>query len=533
MSKMRFRNDSVCEDAESDPEDPSSSGPVANEAVTLLAQVEQILIEVDDIGDARTVPIRTIRELLQTGPLVSAQQRVKNVVHGLHGLVRQEAMLSRLSAASLDNPEKCLLYEQVPNPVYKLKFMPAYLLNVFRNTRPARQPGLIYEATVDRLAGAFFGFYLPPSHQFLLQPQHTFRALAPEDVVAMEAEWSRVVAPGDGSSRLDISNEPAFRFSPGASSTPRRGGGAAPSIATPPVEGASALPSSAGFDILERMVDLARDSLRRPDISVIYQGVSAVFSIPPQSATSQWLLLEWVQRMQRVYDKAPRVSAGKSLPTAHRRVRATVPRRTPSQSRRLHLMTVTAQYARQTDFHAPPFRRTPSHDVAMKSCGPDDHGLGWKAVLQGLRDSRCAYFSLYFSPSSFTAEKAGGGAKWAYLSPPRANRARPFRRVALRCCSAPSRAPRGLLRLHIRAAPVLRRRESSSHCVYADCLPALRTHSASIIRALLLPSIFADDLVGIPFSLTSSTTEYTRAYLPPSTPRSLIPARSQFMASYQ
>ncbi|KAF7371749.1 hypothetical protein MVEN_00031400 [Mycena venus] len=173
---------------------------LANEAVTLLAQVEQILIEVDNIGDARTVPIRTIRKLLQTGPLVSAQQRVQNVVHGLHGLVRQEAMLSRLSAASLDNPEKPLLYEQVPNPVYKPNFLPAYLLNVFRNTRPARQPGLIYEATVDRLAGTFFGFYLPPTHQFLLQPQHTFRALAPEDVVAMEAEWSRVVAPGDGSS---------------------------------------------------------------------------------------------------------------------------------------------------------------------------------------------------------------------------------------------------------------------------------------------------------------------------------------------
>ncbi|KAJ6527452.1 hypothetical protein B0H19DRAFT_541834 [Mycena capillaripes] len=57
-------------------------------------------------------------------------------------------------------------------------------------------------------------------------------------------------------------------------------------------------------------------------------------------------------------------------------------------------MTVTAQCA---CFHAPSFRRIPSHDAAMKSCGPDNHGVGWKSVLQGLHDSRCAYFSLCFS----------------------------------------------------------------------------------------------------------------------------------------
>ncbi|KAJ7681584.1 hypothetical protein B0H17DRAFT_1205711 [Mycena rosella] len=47
-------------------------------------------------------------------------------------------------------------------------------------------------------------------------------------------------------------------------------------------------------------------------------------------------------------------------------------------------------------------------------------------------------------PSSYTAEKAGGGAKWAYVefqSPARGRRARPLRRVASSCRGVPSRAP--------------------------------------------------------------------------------------------
>jgi hypothetical protein len=80
--------------------------------------------------------------------------------------------------------------------------------------------------------------------------------------------------------------------------------------------------------------------------------------------------------------------------------------------------------------------RSPSHDATMKSCHPEDQGLGWEAVLQSLHDSRCAYLFLYFSYvthwillycestgrglgfafvwhwSSYTAEKACGGAKW-------------------------------------------------------------------------------------------------------------------------
>ncbi|KAJ7809397.1 hypothetical protein B0H14DRAFT_3151630 [Mycena olivaceomarginata] len=40
--------------------------------------------------------------------------------------------------------------------------------------------------------------------------------------------------------------------------------------------------------------------------------VSVVFLIPPQSATSRWRPLEWVQRMQRVYDETARVPARKA-----------------------------------------------------------------------------------------------------------------------------------------------------------------------------------------------------------------------------
>ncbi|KAJ7846317.1 hypothetical protein B0H14DRAFT_3138798 [Mycena olivaceomarginata] len=45
--------------------------------------------------------------------------------------------------------------------------------------------------------------------------------------------------------------------------------------------------------------------------------VSVVFS-PPQSATSRWHPLEWVQRMQRVYDETARVFARKAEPEPER-----------------------------------------------------------------------------------------------------------------------------------------------------------------------------------------------------------------------
>jgi hypothetical protein len=61
----------------------------------------------------------------------------------------------------------------------------------------------MYKATVERLACAFFEIYPPLTHQFLLQPQHIFRALAAGDVIALEAEWSVVGAVGNGSSVRD------------------------------------------------------------------------------------------------------------------------------------------------------------------------------------------------------------------------------------------------------------------------------------------------------------------------------------------
>ncbi|KAJ7351583.1 hypothetical protein DFH08DRAFT_957886 [Mycena albidolilacea] len=138
--------------------------------------------------------------------------------------------------------------------------------------------------------------------------------------------------------------------------------------------------------------------------------------------------------MQRVYDEIALVSVRNSLSTAHLRVRRNVPRRTPPNTIR---MTVTAQYARQTNCHAPPFAVPPSHEAAMKFCGPDDHDLGRTAMIQGSAAD--------LGGPRRTAEKAGAGAKWTYLSLPRARRTRPFRRVASWYCRAPSRAPRGVL----------------------------------------------------------------------------------------
>ncbi|KAJ7302599.1 hypothetical protein DFH08DRAFT_1089719 [Mycena albidolilacea] len=66
-----------------------------------------------------------------------------------------------------------------------------------------------------------------------------------------------------------------------------------------------------------------------------------------------------------------------------------------------------------------------------------------------------------------------------FQSPTRARRARPFCRIASRCRSAVSLTPCESLRLHMLAALILRRRESSSHCVYAECPPTLRTYIAN------------------------------------------------------
>ncbi|KAJ7815900.1 hypothetical protein B0H14DRAFT_1404206 [Mycena olivaceomarginata] len=86
----------------------------------------------------------------------------------------------------------------------------------------------------------------------------------------------------------------------------------------------------------------------------------------------------------------------------------------------------------------------------------------------------------------------------------------------LPCASLPHRrfeVPQRPFSLSLRgrlAAPVLRRRESSSHCVYGLGLPA---RAANPHREHRFPSS----------SLVSSRAEYTRAYLPQSSSRFPIP----------
>ncbi|KAJ7303451.1 hypothetical protein DFH08DRAFT_1089441 [Mycena albidolilacea] len=89
---------------------------------------------------------------------------------------------------------------------------------------------------------------------------------------------------------------------------------------------------------------------------------------------------------------------------------------------------------------------------------------------------QAAYLARSFSgsrPLSYTAENADGGANWAYLS----CRARPFR-LFRRVAAAPSRVPRGLLRLHIRAAFCLDENPRLSACTriaYQRSEPIFRT----------------------------------------------------------
>ncbi|KAJ7768159.1 hypothetical protein DFH07DRAFT_954734 [Mycena maculata] len=229
---------------------------------------------------------------------------VAELTAGLRELTRAA---NRLSVTSLDG-RLDLRYSLYPNPVHAPRLPPPYLLQLFRNTRPPKSAGLVYESMVDRLACAFLGLYFPPTHQFLLQPQHTFRVLAPQQVEAAQREWSRLVSVGDGSSLWDMSgatdasgaasmsagnnswmSEPSIPLAapvaavgspsepdtfalfgePQASSTPPP-----PELALPkpPVEGPSRL-GGFGVDTIQRLVDLSAAGLRRPDISILYQGV--------------------------------------------------------------------------------------------------------------------------------------------------------------------------------------------------------------------------------------------------------------------
>ena len=98
-----------------------------------------------------------------------------------------------------------LRYSASPDPKHVPGLPPPYLLRVFRNVQPPESPGVLYESMVDRLACTFLGHYFPPTHQFLLQPQHTFRKVAPEEADALQANWSTTANDGEGSSVSDSS----------------------------------------------------------------------------------------------------------------------------------------------------------------------------------------------------------------------------------------------------------------------------------------------------------------------------------------
>ncbi|KAF7373581.1 hypothetical protein MSAN_00568500 [Mycena sanguinolenta] len=250
--------------------------------------------------------------IIKLGELTEALESVLENTNKLKQSLQEiDAAENRLSAKTLE-PDKPLVFEPVPNPIHTPKIMPAYLMDVFKQTRPPTSAGYIYEATVDRLACAFFTVYLPITHQFLLQPQHTFRALAPNDVVALENEWSIVGAVGDGSSRMaafnpvDDSEELSFSFLASPREPPSatdqgssgelhlggedssfelsgidpRGAHGMPLVSTPRAENASTLPRAARFDQLNRLVLLAKEGLQRPDLSVMFQNVKGGPGVP-------------------------------------------------------------------------------------------------------------------------------------------------------------------------------------------------------------------------------------------------------------
>ncbi|KAJ6576780.1 hypothetical protein B0H10DRAFT_1963353 [Mycena sp. CBHHK59/15] len=99
-----------------------------------------------------------------------------------------------------------LQYSLHPDPRHVPGMLPAYFLRVCQNVRPAHSPGIVYEALVDRLAGAFLAHYFPATHQFLLQPQHTFRREAPDAALRTVGDWSVTAAPSQRL-RADLSGD--------------------------------------------------------------------------------------------------------------------------------------------------------------------------------------------------------------------------------------------------------------------------------------------------------------------------------------
>ncbi|KAJ6612575.1 hypothetical protein B0H10DRAFT_2222922 [Mycena sp. CBHHK59/15] len=119
--------------------------------------------------------------------------QAKKLVDNLDAACRAS---QRVCATNLTH-QPSLQYSLHPDPQHLPGLPPAYFLRVCHNVRPPHVPGVVYESLVDRLAGAFLAHYFPATHQFLLQPQHTFRREAPEAALREVGEWSTTVAPSE------------------------------------------------------------------------------------------------------------------------------------------------------------------------------------------------------------------------------------------------------------------------------------------------------------------------------------------------
>ncbi|KAJ7845496.1 hypothetical protein B0H14DRAFT_3139033 [Mycena olivaceomarginata] len=189
--------------------------------------------------------------------------------------------------------ENLRTHEPVPRPIHEPDLLPTFLLNVFKNTHPPDGPGLIYEATVDRLV------LLNSCGRFKSQKEKPAqRAPAADDVDDLSVDINfnppafSTPPRREGSEQRQLSVGPAASTDLGhladldintSDSDPdediRARGNFVP---TPPVDGPSALPDSVGVDMLNPLVHLAQESIRRPDVSIVYQGVPGAMGVPAE-----------------------------------------------------------------------------------------------------------------------------------------------------------------------------------------------------------------------------------------------------------
>ncbi|KAK7063566.1 hypothetical protein R3P38DRAFT_3415638 [Favolaschia claudopus] len=170
---------------------------------------------------------------------------------------------------------------------------------------------------VDRLACAWLSIYFPATHQFLIQPQHTFRALAPEDIQKIIRDWSIRADVGQDSFKFELDSD--FDGNVGSTSTPisTRNEGMhthseespeddsevfmqfkLPIDAHPPVdfshvplqpmnsddffnqsEPPSVLPPGMTIDSVLRAVEIANNELKRPDVSLVFQNIPSLMHL--------------------------------------------------------------------------------------------------------------------------------------------------------------------------------------------------------------------------------------------------------------